>query len=122
MIPSHDDPKYCPVRRAEHATRGLNITDPLFCWPNGQLMTKTSFIRKLRMHLRDLGIDYKQYSGHSLRRGAAVSAKAAGASDELIKLLGRWSSDAYKVYLQHIPTHVQHLNDMLQGIALAQTG
>ena len=122
IIPCHEDPKYCPVRRAAHATKHLRPTDPVLCWPNGTLMTKDSFIKKLRCHLQDLDIDPTQFSGHSLRRGAAVSAKAAGAGEELIKMLGRWSSDAYKIYLNHIPRHVQRLNDMLLLMGVAQTG
>ena len=122
MIPCHPEPRYCPVRRMAHATRYLNATDPVFCWPSGMLMTKQSFIRKLRFHLAELGIDYKQYSGHSLRRGAAQSAKAAGAGPELIKLLGRWNSDAYKFYLHSVPSHVQQLNTTLSLMGLAQTG
>jgi hypothetical protein len=34
------------------------------------------------------------FSGHSLRRGAAISAAAAGIPREDIKTLGRWKSDA----------------------------
>ena len=122
LIPCHPDTKYCPVRRAVHATQDLKATDPLFCWPSGQMITTNSFIRKLRRHLGDLGIDWKQYSGHSLRRGAAVSAKAAGCGPELIKLLGRWNSDAYQVYLRFVPAHIQHLNNMLSWMGMAQTG
>ena len=122
IIPCHSEAKYCPVRRLAHATQFLKPTDPVFCWPNGTQITKSSFIKKLRRHLSDLGIDPKQFSGHSLRRGAAVSAKAAGAGEALIKLLGRWSSDAYKVYLNHIPMHVQRLNEMLLLMGIAQTG
>lgn len=122
VIPVHDNPMYCPVHRMIVVTEGRPITDPLFVWPNGTLMTKNSFITELRRHLRALDIDWKQYSGHSLRRGAAVSAKNAGVSDQLIKILGRWESDAYKVYLHHVPAHVQELNDVLTLMRTAQTG
>lgn len=38
------------------------------------------------------GIDSKGYSAHS-------SAKEAGISDSHIKMLGRWRSDAYQLYI-----------------------
>ena len=120
VIPSNPDDRYCPVQKMLALTTDREITEPLFLWPNGTIVTKAAFIRMLRDHLKALGIDWKQYSGHSLRRGAAVSAKASGASDELIKLLGRWSSDAYKIYLRSVPAHIQQLNTVLAAMRKAQ--
>lgn len=120
VIPGNPDTRYCPVQRMLALTANRHITEPLFSWPNGTIVTKASFIKMLREHLRMLNIDWKQYSGHSLRRGAAVSAKASGASDELIKLLGRWSSDAYKIYLRSVPSHIQHLRAVLAGLQKVQ--
>ena len=40
-----------------------------------------------------------RYSSHSLRRGAAQRLRDCGVSRELIKLMGRWRSDAVDVYL-----------------------
>ena len=105
VIVSNPDDRYCSVQKMLELTADREITEPLFLWPNGTLITKHAFIRMLRQHLKALRIDWKQYSGHSLRRGAAVSAKASGSSNELIKLLGRWSSDAYKIYLRSVPAH-----------------
>lgn len=120
VIPANPDHAYCPVRRMLAITADRHITEPLFTWPNGTVVTSASFIKMLRQHLRLLHIDCKQFSGHSLRRGAAVSAKASGASDELIKLLGRWNSDAYKIYLRSVPAHIQHLVSMLAAMKKVQ--
>ena len=120
VIPSNPNLQYCPVNLVKQLIQGRDVTEPAFIWPNGVMMTKASFIRMLRKQLKVLNIDYAQYSGHSLRRGGAVSAKASGASEELIKVLGRWSSDAYKLYLHHIPSHVQHLNGLLDAMNLVQ--
>ena len=38
------------------------------------------------------------YSGHSFHIGAATTAASQGLPDHLIKILGRWSSDAYQRY------------------------
>ena len=119
-VPANPNSLYCPVRYALLLTKHCGITDPVFVWPNGTLITKSSFITKLRQHLKFLGIDHKQFSGHSLRRGGAISAKAAGASDALIKLLGRWRSDAYLFYLNHTPAHIQKLNEALAAMRLVQ--
>ena len=39
------------------------------------------------------------YTGHSFRIGAATSAAYCALPDHLIKTLGRWSSDAYQIYI-----------------------
>ena len=65
---------------------------------NGQYFTRNWFIEELRKLLTHAGINPMSYNGHSFRRGAAHSAAAAGMSNDDIKTLGRWKSDAYKLY------------------------
>ena len=50
--------------------------------------------------LSTAGLDDKSYSGHSFRIGAATAAAAAGIPDHLIKMLGRWESSAYQLYVR----------------------
>lgn len=45
------------------------------------------------------GLDPKEFSSHSLRRGGTTFIWLAGATQEEIQSRGDWSSDAYKVYL-----------------------
>ena len=40
----------------------------------------------------------ERYGAHSLRIGGATAALAAGVSPQLIRLMGRWSSDIYELY------------------------
>lgn len=42
--------------------------------------------------------NYKEYSSHSLRKGAAYTAALNGVQDCQIKKMGRWKSDCYQIY------------------------
>src|SRR6266516_383958 len=67
---------------------------PLFTRPYGQPFSKVFLVLKMRELLLHAGISTIGYSGHSLRKGAAVTARRNGITREDIKLLGRWKSDA----------------------------
>jgi hypothetical protein len=47
-----------------------------------------------------LGLSPSEYSGHSLRAVAATSGASQGLESWELKMLGRWRSDAYNVYLR----------------------
>ena len=64
---------------------------------------KAYLIDKIRLRLRAAGIDPASYSGHSLRKGAAQEAADKGCSEQEIQLLGRWKSNAVRLYYT-IPT------------------
>ena len=55
---------------------------------------------QLKEALTTMGVDERNYSGHSFRIGAATTAAACGIQDSLIKTLGRWESAAYTLYIQ----------------------
>ena len=61
--------------------------------------TYNSFVEKLRHHLSTLGLDPKNYAGHSFRSGGASFAYLSGVSIEMIKALGDWRSDTVLFYL-----------------------
>ena len=73
---------------------------PLFRLSDGRLLTKQIFIEKVRAALSVLGYDDTSYAGHSFRIGAATTAAACGIEDSLIKILGRWESSAYQLYVR----------------------
>lgn len=80
---------------------------PLFCcnhelgYRNKMYFTRSWFLGQLRSLLLKAGINPEGFNGHSFRKGAAHSAAAAGMSGDEIKTLGRWKSDAYKLYTGH---------------------
>ena len=48
--------------------------------------------------MRAAGQPPQLFGAHSLRIGGATAALAAGVPPQLIRLMGRWSSDVYEVY------------------------
>ena len=73
---------------------------PLFKMSDGRFLTKQIFIAKVRAALSVLRYDCSSYAGHSFRIGAATTAAECGIEDSLIKILGRWESSAYQLYVQ----------------------
>ena len=73
----------------------------LFNRPMGPF-SKSHFVDKMHEFLLRIGTPTHGFSGHSLRKGAAVSAAARGISKENIKLMGRWKSDAVQVYIDEV--------------------
>ena len=45
-----------------------------------------------------VGEDPSEFSTHSLRIGGATALFAAGATETVIRTMGRWSSDIYRLY------------------------
>jgi len=67
--------------------------------------------------LLNAGIPTFGYSGHSLRKGAAVTADRNGVSKHDIKLLGRWKSDAVDIYINE-PQKPERIQKILRLNAL----
>ena len=78
---------------------------PLLQWFNGMAITRQSFNNTIKLLVRSIRLTDAQFSTHSFRIGAATTASAAGILDYLIQILGRWSSNAYQVYI-HIPDSI----------------
>jgi hypothetical protein len=47
------------------------------------------------------GVLKEHFTGHSMRPGFATDLFAAGSSLEMVKLLGRWSSDTVLIYIRN---------------------
>ncbi len=91
----------CPVAAllAFLAIRG-NTDGPLFMLEDGSVFTKVDFVSRLRSSLSQIGLESSEYAGHSFRIGAATTAAECGMEDSTIKMLGRWASDAFQVYVK----------------------
>ena len=73
---------------------------PLFKFQDGKPLTCQRFVARVREALTSAGVDSSAYSGHSFRSGAATTAAKCGVSDAVIKMLGRWKSSAYQLYIK----------------------
>jgi hypothetical protein len=65
---------------------------------NGSIPTRSWFLSRFRKFFPD-----KRFSGHSLRAGGATDLANNGVPHYLIQSIGRWSSDAFKIYLRNHP-------------------
>ena len=72
---------------------------PLFRFADLTPLTRANLFSRLRGLLQAAGWE-GNYTTHSFRVGAATTAASLGFPDHLIKALGRWSSDAYRLYIK----------------------
>jgi hypothetical protein len=70
----------------------------LFCHPDGRSITVDEVRAMVRRVMEAAGRDPRRFGAHSLRIGGATAALAAGVQPQLIRLMGRWSSDIYEIY------------------------
>ena len=71
-----------------------------FCHENGDPLTRSQFSGVLCKTLKHCGIMSGYYKSHSFRIGKASQLSVQGVLDDNIKIMGRWSSSAYKSYLR----------------------
>ena len=75
------------------------VRGPFFIFPDGSPLTGDLLNSKIRNLLVSCGV-VGDYTGHSFRIGAATTAARVGLTGHLFKTLGRWSSEAYKLYIR----------------------
>ena len=90
----------CPVKAliAYLKRRGLS-KGPLFRFENGTPMSRSWFQLRLKKACSISGFS-GDFTTHSLRIGAATAAAAAGIPAPMIQKLGRWTSNAFKLYIR----------------------
>ena len=81
----------------QEAARGHT---PLFRRADGEAIATDDVCAMVKALMRSIGRDPARYGAHSLRIGGATAAMAAGVDPAIIKVLGRWSSDVYMIYMR----------------------
>jgi len=76
-------------------------------WP----LTKSKFIAELAKAARAAGLDPLQ--GHGIRIGSTLEYLLRGMPFDVMKVKGRWSSDAFTLYLRK---HAQILAPYIQAV------
>ena len=72
---------------------------PLFCLQDGEPLSRGLLTDWLRQIMVAAGVA-GNFSSHSFRIGAATVAAQNGIPDHLIQALGRWTSNAYQLYIR----------------------
>ena len=87
----------------QHHQQTQTSPDAPFLQINGRTLDRLTLVRHIKDIAACLGLNPSRYSGHSLHIGGATSAAQVGLSQWQIKLLGRWNSQAYQVYICQDP-------------------
>ena len=110
---------------AYRRAQGISEARPLFCHNSGAPVTVTQVRDEVKLLMQMAGRDPNRYGAHSLRIGGATAALAAGVNPQLIRLMGRWSSDVYEIYCRlslQSALHVGRAIASAQVSALAMEG
>ena len=96
----------CPIDAMKHLERIDSHRPnpaPLFCVGkyDQHPLTREYVVAQLQQLASIAGLGQGTWNGHAFRRGAATWAAEAGMSDTQIQTLGRWKSDAYKLYIEY---------------------
>ena len=95
----------CPVRAMDEFLRADThrpLLAPLFVADLARQapFTREHVVNRLRMLAIAAGLGAGAWNGHSFRRGAATWAAEVGISEQQIQELGRWTSSAYRSYIE----------------------
>ena len=92
----------------------VSPTAPLFQLYDGSILTQKVALKQLRFVAGKIGMPVKQVTLYSLRYGTATSLARRNVDPSIIKTVGRWHSDAYKIYVKMKPKSVVNLMRLYQ--------
>ena len=109
-LPYFDNSKYCPVLSLKKWIEISNIkSGPLFRrFSKGSKLTDNRLSDQtvallIKKYLKLIGIDSKDYSGHSLRSGFATSAAESGAEERsIMAMTGHKSTEMVRRYIKEV--------------------
>ncbi|XP_056414345.1 uncharacterized protein LOC130356606 [Hyla sarda] len=78
----------------------VGIVGPLLVHADGGFLSRFQFVGVFRKCLRAGGFVAEDYSSHSFRIGAATEASRWGLGPEMVKQIGRWESERYRLYVR----------------------
>lgn len=120
------DNSLCPVAAAETCLivrkrwldSGRRLGPFLTSISTSSTIKKSEVTKTIKQAARTQGADPNDYSTHSMRIGGACALLAAGKSETVIRLMGRWSSWCFTVYTRLRPGM---LRDVAQCMVRAST-
>ena len=106
----------CPVAAVlKYMVKRKKGPGPFFRFCNGQPLTRPRLVIEVKRALTRAGVNSDHYSGHSFRSGAATAAAERGVEDATIKMLGRWKSSAYQLYVRTPREQLAAISKKLSG-------
>ena len=70
-----------------------------------------------KIEFQRLGFHAHEIGSHSLRLGGAMTLHQAHVSDSTIKIIGRWRSDEFLIYLQgHVATFTKGVSKAMEAV------
>ena len=106
LIEREDTQPFCPVQAlVDYCRQRGSDPGPLFCQQSLVPISVYQFNTELSRCLNFCGLDASRYKGHSFRIGAASHAADKGFSDAQIRTLGRWKSEAFRIYIRSERLH-----------------
>ena len=114
----------CPVRALRlytEATTPLQDNEPVFKGGKFSPLDRQQLTKSIQHLLQNTQYSHQHYSSHSFRSGAATTAASAGIPEWLIKILGRWRSNAYQVYIHSSPAMLQSIPLLLARANIPDT-
>ena len=93
------------------AARGA-VPGPLFLFAKGQPLTRTSLIDWLQQIMTSAQI-LGNFSSHGFRIGTTTVAACSEIPYHLIQTIGRWSGNAYQLYIRMLADSLAELSQKL---------
>ena len=81
----------------------LSPEAPLFQLLDGSIATIQDIKKRFNILGAEMKLDPTRYTIYSLRIGGATSLARRGVDHRMIQIAGRWTSDAYKLYIKMTP-------------------